>query len=792
MRTITWLATCMVLAAVVLIPVRPAEAAQSPAEELYAELRAFELGGGTRTVDNLVLQRDRAALSFTGTFYFETPIDGQVHGAVFIGEGSFRSEVPNTPFDRGQLRRMIGADVIESDFSRAVFRFTDDTYDLIGPSTQAPPTNNAVELAEAFEPRLVKQSGMNISARLAVSILNGERPGFFIGEFDGGRLNRFSLVLDRQGRLLNTHFGINGGEKGLIFRYEGDVLGNDVWAAFYSAEDYAAGRADFGNAFDLVDTQHYDIDIDVDDPGDRLGVEAQVRVESRANGLRAIPFAVGESLPESGPYKRDDHGMRLVSVTAGDGRGASAVQEPWEGGLTVFLDEPLDQGDELTVTIAVEGDFMMNEAIVSTNNFYPIVNAQWYPRHGYLDRATFQMTFHHDEDYRVASTGVAETLEDPDGEGSITRWRFEQPVALVTFAVGVFDFYEEEGLIENVPVSFYSIRSQRLDEEFVAAEMGNATNYFSAMFGPYPYPTLGGAQHPRNFGQGFPSLLLMPAASTGNRDTFKFIAHETAHQWWGHIVAWRSYRDQWLSEGFAEYSGILYTGIRDGDRSERELLELARLSLKNPPVTTRGIGSGRLADIGPLILGLRLDSSQTRGAYQTLVYNKGALVLRMLHFLFSDPTTGDDEAFFTMMGDFVERHRNGWATTESFAEVASAHFRNAPLARMTGITDLNWFFQEWVYDTPLPSYRMEYTLVDQPDGSVIARGRILQENAPEGFFMPLPVTITFDGDLVAHWPVFANGGEFPFEIPLPQRPRRLELDPDWWVLSEETSTREVR
>ena len=40
------------------------------------------------------------------------------------------------------------------------------------------------------------------------------------------------------------------------------------------------------------------------------------------------------------------------------------------------------------------------------------------------------------------------------------------------------------------------------------------------------------------------------------------MSHETAHQWWGNIVAWRSYRDQWLSEGFAEYSGVLYTAIR--------------------------------------------------------------------------------------------------------------------------------------------------------------------------------------------------------------------------------------
>ncbi len=59
-------------------------------------------------------------------------------------------------------------------------------------------------------------------------------------------------------------------------------------------------------------------------------------------------------------------------------------------------------------------------------------------------------------------------------------------------------------------------------------------------------------------------MLLMPKADMATKHTYRFIAHETAHQWWGNIVAWRSYRDQWLSEGFAEYSGILYTDVSRG------------------------------------------------------------------------------------------------------------------------------------------------------------------------------------------------------------------------------------
>ena len=34
--------------------------------------------------------------------------------------------------------------------------------------------------------------------------------------------------------------------------------------------------------------------------------------------------------------------------------------------------------------------------------------------------------------------------------------------------------------------------------------------------------------------------------------------HEVSHQWWGHMVGWASYHDQWLSEGFADFSAGLF------------------------------------------------------------------------------------------------------------------------------------------------------------------------------------------------------------------------------------------
>jgi aminopeptidase N len=202
-----------------------------------------------------------------------------------------------------------------------------------------------------------------------------------------------------------------------------------------------------------------------------------------------------------------------------------------------------------------------------------------------------------------------------------------------------------------------------------------------------------------------------------------------------------------------------------------------------------GFGKGKLVDVGPIILGHRLNTTKTFGAYQTLIYNKGALVLRMLHFLLTDPDTGNGDAFFAMMTDFVNRYRDGYASTDDFRRVANEHFAKSAIARAYGLKDLNWFFSEWVYQSSLPSYQLEYQFQDQPDGKVLMTGNLTQENAPNNWFMVLPVALTFGGKQVVYTTVVADGASAPFRIRLPSRPGKVELDPQHWILSEKTSTK---
>ena len=214
-----------------------------------------------------------------------------------------------------------------------------------------------------------------------------------------------------------------------------------------------------------------------------------------------------------------------------------------------------------------------------------------------------------------------------------------------------------------------------------------------------------------------------------------------------------------------------------------------RDSLKNPPETVTGVGKGKLNDVGPLILGQRLNTSKSYGAYQTLIYNKGALVLRMLHFMMTNPADGNGQPFFDMMKDFVEKHRNRVASTDDFRIVANEHFARTPMAQKYGLKNLDWFFQQWVYQTELPSYQLEYSVQPQNDGSFVVSGNVIQENVPDGWFMPLPIVFSFGGDKTANGTVAALGAKTPFNIKLPMKPTKLELDPHRWVLSEKTSTK---
>lgn len=789
----------------VTLPVPAAFAQSQPATNanpnvaLYQTLARFDLNGGRAQAENLVLVRDRVQMTFTGTFYLEAPVDGRVRGAVFIGKGTVHADAPDTVFEQDNLERMLHAKAVDSDFKTAVLRFSDDTPEALGLKiTPESAPQDAQKLASELNMRMLQETGANLASRAVVSILNQETPGLFFAEFDGGSRGRFGLVLDYQGRLPASNFAVDAGERGLFFAYDDAIYSPDIWMAFYSLSDYQSRVAEYSDRHSIVKISHYDMSVDIRD-WKHLKLESKMTMTTLADGVRAIPLMIDETL-SAGDKERLKHAMRLEGAKLADGEPLSAIQEDWEGGVTLLLDKPLEKGQTIEPVLQFEGNFLIGEPSHYLDARYVGADC-WYPRHTALNRATFDITFLHKEGTEVASVGLVVKKGKAPGDGALTEWRMDQPVGLVTFAVGGFEVYSDKVKMEDgriLPVSFYrmppTIRGGLggTKADFLLAELSNCVRYFSALFGPYPYASFGATYHPYPFGQGFPTMLMLPKADNAEKYTFSFIAHETSHQWWGDLVLWRSYRDQWLSEGFADYSGVLYNQRRDkNSKDSQDLLRIMHDELLGSPETLTGIGKGRLVDIGPLILGRRLNTRESFGAYQVLIYKKGALVLRMLDYLFSDPSTGNDSAFFDMMKDFVQRYSNRAASTEDFIAVANQHFASAPIARAYGIPNLNWFFSQWVYGTGLPRYGLSYWIERKRDGSAVIQGTVTQTGVPEQWAMPLPIVMHFGKDNIARGAIVAMGPTRQITLHVAQAPDSVELDPDHWILSEKTTTTEA-
>ncbi|HJU93886.1 MAG TPA: hypothetical protein VJ656_13190, partial [Pyrinomonadaceae bacterium] len=355
------------------------EAPTSKEHPIYKQLKAFSLTGGVIDVKGLTLKRDRVQLTLDGVVYLSEPVNGVVPGAVFIGEGNVAVETPPSDFEKDNVKRLLGTDMVTSDFKTAVFRFSDDTAKQFGqaPRDAGVVNDRAQKLASELNARILREIGANLSARVAISLINAEKPGFFFAHFDGGRRGRFSVILDHQTRIPVANFRINAGEKGLIWSYDSDLYYTKVWLAFHALEDYQRGNVAYSDANDQIDIKHYRMDADLRDYKDRVRLNAQFDAEPLQPNVRAITLSVGEDLSEYDNLRLKKQ-MRVTSVRRG-GVELPWVQEDWEAGFTVFLPEALKAKENLQLDVSLEGDYMRDTDFVE-HCFYPRSNTGWFPR----------------------------------------------------------------------------------------------------------------------------------------------------------------------------------------------------------------------------------------------------------------------------------------------------------------------------------------------------------------------------------------------------------------------------
>jgi len=762
--------------------------------ETYRQLRTFTLSQQRIHLNNVSMNRDRIHLIWSGDIYPAAPINGKQYGAVFIGHGQLSVDAWSV-FEKASVQRFLKSDHVEVDFTTAVLRFTDDTLDVLtkGAEVGSGTSSTAQKLASELDTQILHETGLNLSARTLAAVANHDTPGFFFAQFSGGKRGTFSALIDHQTTSLQDAFGINGGEKGMLFQYAGVLGGIDIWTTFYDEQDFQNGRVLYSSAFDLVRIPEYRMQIDLREADRWIRNNAEMDLVALRADIQIIPMSLNEALPEIND-QRLKKGIRVTAASLSDGQAIGFIQEPWDAGVVLVLPQPMRKDERVTVKLQMQGEHSFNTWQEAFH--YPLSTETWYPRHGYLSRSQFDVTFLHKHNTLVASVGERIREEPFEGKDRLTEWKTVEPVALTSFAVGPFERHSDSVTVAGakIPVEFYSAPSSyaAIKEDFILAELANGVAFFSQLFGSFPYSRLGAVYFPYNFGQGFPTMILLPQSGSAGLRQFSFTSHEISHQWWGDLVAWRSYRDQWLSEGFAEYSAALYASRRDNPKRALDLVKNMRMEIRLPPRTDTGVASGKLYEIGPLTVGHRLSSRRTGGAYSALVYSKGALVLRMLHFLFTDAASGDDQGFYKLMKQFVADNHNHAATTEGFFASAADAFAQSSVGKRCRLSDLNWFLNEWVYGTALPSYRLEYSTEPQPGGATMVSTTLYQEGVADDWVMPLPVVFTFDRGQQARGTICAQGTKTTAKFKLPAQPKQISLDPDLWVLADKTEVSKAK
>jgi len=772
-------------------------------DPVYRQLRAIGLGQTFR-FDNFTLTLDAATFQFQkGTLTFLSPVNGLVTGAIFIGEGHLTLK-PALVLDARELSRRAGAAEFNEDFTEVVFRFTREgrLKFMQGLGDRLEPTSEAGivlhnwrermrqrrEQALGFTQYLLQGETVdNVDADLLAAVYNAAHPEFFNAYLRGKKHKdlRF-FVRNRVGALPQ----LDSAEEVALINYDPEGMDDGVWYLAHLNAEYSKHSASSAEDRRLFATHRYKIETVIAKNG-HLFSTATISFEPLVAGERVLKFGL---LPN----------LRVTRVTDERGQDLYFIQESRkaDGSFYAILPEAPALGKEQFIHVEYAGDKVLEQA--GEGSYYVGARTSWYPNlNGFGEKAFYDLTFKVPKKYKVISVGTLKE-ESIEQDLAVSHWITPIPVAVAGFNYGDYQKMDLPDEFTGYKISGYFIRElpdnlrgyRALESlaphsmtkyalEQTRAQLQLCTFYF----GRSPYDEIYITEQPNfNFGQSWPYLVYLPISAytdstqrwmlfgTINAKFSGFVQevtpHEVSHQWWGHAVGWASYHDQWLSEGFAEFSAGLFLQQGVGPGWQKDYIDFwERLRLRILEKNNFGIAPN---DAGPLWMGLRLISPRSENAYQNVTYPKGAYVLQMLRSLMYSPDD-QDKAFIAMMHDFVETHRDQPATTESFKAVAEKHMTKLMDLQKNG--RLDWFFDEWVYGTQVPRYHFEYQVAPQQAGKMKLHMTITQSDVDEHFAMLVPVFADFDKGWVriGQFGVVGNSTRT-VDVVLPGQPKKVAMN----------------
>jgi aminopeptidase N len=420
--------------------------------------------------------------------------------------------------------------------------------------------------------------------------------------------------------------------------------------------------------------------------------------------------------------------------------------------LTIQLPESLPSDRPIKATIAYDG--FGHDAVIpggdriADDGCYLRPESEWYPATHLFDFST-PLTLAVTVPAEMTVIGPGELKQHTkSGDTATFVWRCDLPIRAIVMAAARYEQRQRKWRGVEVSVCTFPQHADRAARYFHS--IIDILDYFGQQFGPYPFTKFALVEIPYfPGGYGAPSFVMCYDKVVERGDVDEgFIAHEIAHQWWGHAVGVDGPGAGWLCEGFAEYSSCMYEGHAHGADALRLRLEAAR---------ERYVSS--LAG-GPEEAIVETDPFNQGPTYAGVVYQKGAYVLHMLR------TVLGEELFSRCMTDYALACRGRNATLPDFENACTR----------TAGTSLDWFFDQWVYQPGAIRLTYDYVTRRIAGGKHLLRVAIQQET-DEPYRMPLDIAIkTSDGALRQR--EMLDGAKAEYEYRLESEPLAVTLDPD--------------
>jgi len=814
-----------------------------PAEALYLKLGQVGLDPN-RIYQVRGASLDRSAIHITledGTIGFTEDVMGRITGAFFEGEGEVLI-VPPSEVERRSMSLFTGMAILEEHFATAYFRFNDDAAADMRPDLRAVGDNKqefldhwsstAVNLAPTDAMRLM----LSFSRLLPVNGI--EQPS--------SNVNSFGNITDRflHARVQGTKLGVfdviydsiaaESVEVGQAKTTESGFSYYDVWTSFSPTPpgsglrnvNVSSSPGNPGPREDWIAARRYTIRTEVQPPK-QIHSHARVQLEVKEGGARALLFELSRFL-------------QVESVTI-DGKAVEFIHNPAVDGtqlsrrgndiLAVILPEAAPAGQRIELEFTYGGEVL---AEAGSGLLYVGARGTWYPNRG-MAMADFDLEFTYPPGWTLVATGKL----SPPPEGAVpakglqtSRWISERPIPIAGFNLGkykeatakagkvVVEAYATEGVERSFPSARIQViepppseiipRSPQLvvpaqpspvqNESTVADEAAQAIAYYAERFGPYPYSRLALTQMPGGDSQGWPELIFLSSyafLTNQEREQLHFEpfrislhqmipAHETAHQWWGDLITWSTYHDQWLSEGLANYCALMMLQEKN-PVAFRQIMEKYRQDLVDK--NKDGVSPG---EEGPVTLGTRLLSSRFPSGYEAITYGRGTWLFHMLRTMMRDAEHQNlgkgraggstDEPFVRALFKLRQQYEGRSISTAEMLDVFAKELPSS--LRYEGKDSLDWFLDGWINGTSLPRLELKSVKFTPKEKSTIVSGTILQKEADKNLITSVPVYGVISGkQTMLLGRVFADGDESNFHLPAPAGIHKIVLDPNDTILT---------